>query len=191
MSKYSVSTVLIHALRGARRSRKRMGSVACTEQGREGEIIGSLTSVRISRVGLKCILEDETQWGVNIYPVSHDGLGDTSAFAKGVIVRPSIRHSRRAFNEKVNGVKSQPTHDTSSHNVNSGSPTQEGTIKTYLHGDGVPIVPKGLPVMGKAIGNQSDSGELYKSLSNEDETNSSRGEVEQFLCSTNKRKEVC
>lgn len=191
MSKNSMSTVLIHVLRRTRRSRKRMGSVACTEQGEEDEIISCLTSVRTSRVWLKCILEDETQWGVKTDPVSHDDLGDTSAFAKGVIDRPGIRHSRRAFNEKVNGVKSQSNHDRSSHNVNSGSPTQKGTIKTYLHGDGVPIVPKGLPVMGKAIGNQSDFGELNKSLSNEDETNSTRGEVEQFLCSTNKRKEVC
>lgn len=191
MSKYSISTVLIHVPRGTRRSRKRMGSVACTEQGGGGEIISSLASVRISRVWLKCILEDETQWGVNTNPVSHDDLGDTSAIAKGVIVRPSIRYSRRTFNEKANGVKSQPNRDPSSHNVNSGSPKQMGLLKTSLHGDGVPIVLKGLPVMGKAIGNQSDSDELNKASVMMTNPIPTRGEVEQFLCSTNKRKEVC
>lgn len=191
MSKHSISTVLIHAQQWARRSRKRMGSVACTEQGRESEIIVSQPRARISRVRLKCILEDETQWGVNSDPASHDDLGDASATAWTSRTGPSIRYCRRAFSEKVNGVKSQPNHDASSHSVNTGSPKLAESVNTCLYGDGVLILPKSQPVMGMTVGTQSDSVSRHKFSAMKAKPESIRGKVEQFLCSTNKRKEDC
>lgn len=162
MSKRSISTVLIHAQQWARRSRKRMGSVACTEQGRESEIIVSGPRARISRVRLKCILEDETQWGVKHDPASHDDLGDASAFVEILWTCFNRRHCRHAVDDTVNGVQSQPNHDASSHSVNTGSPKLAESVNTCLYGDGVPIVPKSQPVMGLTVGNQPDSAPKYK-----------------------------
>ncbi len=191
MSKYSISTELIHAQQWARRSRKRVGSVACSEQGWESEIIVSQPQVRINRARLKCILEDETQWGVKTDPVSHDDLGDTSAFVKTLWTGFSKRHCRRAMNDMVNGVQSRPNHDTSSHSVNTGSPKLAESVNTCLYGDGVPILPKSQPVMGVTVGNQSDSDNLYKSSAMMNESKLLRGKVEQFLFSSNNRKEDC
>lgn len=189
MSKRSISTELIHAQKWARRSRKRVGSVACSEQDWESEIIVSQPQVRISRVRLKCILKDETQWGVNNDPASHDDLGDVFAFVGASWPGPNNRQCKRAVNETVNGVQSQPNHDASSHSVNTGSPKLAESVNTCLYGDGVPILPKSQPVIGMTVGNQPDSDELYKSSVMMVESSSFRGKVEQFLCSTNKRKE--
>lgn len=190
MSKRSMSTVLIHAQQWARRSRKRMGSVACTEQGRESEIIVGRPRVRTSRVRLKCILEDETQWGVNSDPASHDDLGDASAIAWTSWSGPSIRYRGHAGNDPVNGVESRPNHDASSHSVNTGSPSLAESVNTRLYGDGVPILPKSQPVMGMTVGTQSDSVSRHKPLAIAiAKPESSRGEVEQFLCSFNQLEE--
>lgn len=182
MSKRSISTVLIHAQRWARRSRKRMGSVACTEQGRESEIIVSQPRARISRVRLKCILEDETQWGVNSDPASHDDSGDASAIAEILWSDLSRRHCRRAVDDTVNGVKSQPNHDASSHSVNTGSPKLAELVNTCLYGDGVPILPNGQPVMGVTVGTQPDFASGYKLSAMTAKILKVRGKVEQFLC---------
>ncbi len=189
--KRSISTVLIHAQQWARRPRKGMGSVACTEQGRESEIIVSGPRARISRVWLKCVLEDETQRGVNVDPASHDDLGDASTIARELQSFPGSQRGGRAVDDTVNGVKSRPTHDASSHSVNTGSPTLVGSVNTHLYGDGVPIVPKGQPVMGVTAGIQSGSARRHKSPVMAAKTDGVRGKVEQFLCSTNKRKEDC
>lgn len=191
MSKYSISTELIHAQQWARRSRKRVGSVACSEQGWESEIIVSEPQVRINRVRLKCILKDETQRGVNSDPASHDDLGDASTFAKTSLPGFSIRQCRRTMNDMVNGVQSRPNHDTSSHSVNTGSPKLAESVNTCLYGDGVPILPKSQPVMGMTVGNQSDSDNLYKSSAMMNESKFFRGKVEQFLFPSNNRKEDC
>lgn len=191
MSKYSISTELIHAQQWARRSRKRVGSVACSEQGWESEIIVSEPQVRINRVRLKCILKDETQWGVKTHPVSHDDLGDTSAVVKTSRSGFNKRHCRRAMNDMVNGVQSRPNHDTSSHSVNTGSPKLAESVNTCLYGDGVPILPKSQPVMGMTVGNQTGSENLYKSSAMMNESKFFRGKVEQFLFPPNNRKEDC
>ena len=95
-------------------------------------------------------------------PASHGDLSDVLTFAMGIIVRPRIQHCQRAFNEKVNGVESQPNHDASSHDVNSGSPKLVVEVNNNLYGDGVPIVLKSQPVMGMTVGNQPGSAQLYK-----------------------------
>ena len=191
MSKYSISTELIHAQQWARRSRKRVGSVACSEQGLESEIIVSEPQVRINRVRLKCILKDETQWGVKTNPVSHDDLGDISAFGKTLRTGFNSGHCRRAMSDMVNGVQSRPNHDTSSHSVNTGSPKLAESVNTCLYGDGVPILPKSQPVMGMTASNQSGSDNLYKSSAMMNENKLFRGKVEQFLFPSNNRKEDC
>jgi hypothetical protein len=176
LSKNSMSTELIHAQQWARRPRKRVGSVACSEYGGRSETIASRLPVRTSRGWLKCYLEDETQWGVNSDPASHDGLGDASAFARALWSGSRIRHGRRAVNDTVNGVQSQPNRDDSSHSVNMGSPKLAAQVNRRLYGDGVPILPKSQPVMGVTVGNQSDSALRYKSASNGDESLSQQRE---------------
>lgn len=185
MSKHSMSTELIHAWQQARRSRKRVGSVACSEQGERSETIFSRPFVRTSRVWLRCNPKDETQWGVKHDPMSHDGLGDISTFVKRVTVRSCNRHGRRAESDSVNGVQSRPNHDASSHSVNMGSPKLAGSVNTCLYGDGVPILPKSQPVMGVTAGNQSGSASRHKSPAMATKPEKGRGKVEQFLCSVN------
>ena len=153
----SIPTRLIHAQQWARRSGNGRGSVACTEQGGENGITRSQLFVRVSRARLRCIPKDETQRGVNSDPTLHGDLRDVLTRAGDLCSVPDNQPSPRAFNEKVNGVQSRPNHDNPSHSVNMGSPTLAASVKRSLHGDGVPIVPKSLPVMGETAGNQTGS----------------------------------
>ena len=62
----SVRTELTPAWQQARRSRKRRGSVACSEQGRGSGVTRSQPTVSVSHIRLRVsFLEDKTQWGVN------------------------------------------------------------------------------------------------------------------------------
>lgn len=162
MLKYSIPTVLIPVQQWTRRSGNRGGSVACTEEGSRSEITMIRPIVRVNRVRLNCYCLRRDSAGRKQDPASHGDLSDVLTFAMGIMVRPCIQHCQRAFNEKVNGVESQPNHDASSHNVNSGSPTLVVEVNNNLYGDGVPILPKSQPVMGMTVGNQPDSVQFYK-----------------------------
>lgn len=158
MLMYFIPTVLIPAQKWARRPGNGRGSVACTEKGRRGKITYCEPSVRVSHVRLKCILEGETQRGVKMCPMLHGDSGDISSCVWEFSVRPNNQPRRRTSSEEANGVESQPNHDAASYSTNAGSPNLVRNINSNQHGDGVPIVPNGWPVMGPAVGNQSDRG---------------------------------
>lgn len=128
----SIPTELIPAWKQARRSRKRRGSVACSEQGKRSGAIRSEPFVRVSRIWPGCFPKDETQWSVNVHSISHDGLGDILIQAEKCTIVRRYQLDRHIFNEKVNGVKSQPKYDDASHNVNMGSPNLVGVaVRCY------------------------------------------------------------
>ena len=162
MLKYSIPTVLIPTQQWVCKSGNRGGSVACTEEGRRNEVIIIKPTVRVSCVWLNCYCLRRDSVGRKDDPVSHGDLGDILTFITGFTVRPYIQQSQRAFSEKVNGVKSQPNHNASSHSVNTGSSKLVIEVNNNLYDDGVPIVLKSQPVMGMTIGNQSGSVLLYK-----------------------------
>ena len=152
----SIPTVLIPTWQQVRRSRKRRGSVACTEQGEGSGAIRSKPLVRVSCIRLKVyFLEDETQWG------KRNAQRYTMAKVALRFVRERLgltsrsQRNRHTPNEGANGVENQPKYNAASHNVNMGSPKQVWLFEVHLYGDGVPIVPNRLPVMGLAASNQS------------------------------------
>jgi hypothetical protein len=152
-----IPTLLIPAWQQARRSRKGRGTVACREQGRRSGTVRSQSFVRVSCTWLGCISEDEIQWGVirtrcytTVYVASRQIQG-------GTCVDLCNQFSRHVFNEKINGIESQPKYSIASRSVNTRSPNLVRVVNAHQHGDGVPIVPNGWPVMGSAIGIQSGS----------------------------------
>jgi len=117
----SIPTELIPAWQQARRSRKRRGSVACSENGKRSGAIRSEPFARVSRIWRGCFPKDETQWSVSVDSVSHGGLGDILVRAEKCTIFHRYQLDQHVFNEKVNGVESQPKYDGASHNVNMGS----------------------------------------------------------------------
>ena len=161
--KNSIPTVLIPTRERVRRSRKRRGSVACTEQGERGGTTRSKPFVRVSRIWLGCISEEETQRGV-ILSRCHTVDNVASRSMRGVcVVCPRIQFDRRDSSEEANGVKSQPKYDEASASENMGSPKLAGPVNAHQYGDGVPIVPNRLPVMGLAAGHRSGRSAANKS----------------------------
>lgn len=153
MLKTSIPNVLIPAWQQALRSRKRRGSVACTGKGRGSGITRSKPSVRVSHIRLKVsFLEDKTQWGT-ILPRCHTVIKVASLFVHcNVALVRCNQLNRRASNEEVNGVESQPNYDAASQNINMGSPKLGMVFTPAQYGDGVPIVPNGWSVMDSAVG---------------------------------------
>ena len=175
-----IPTVLIPAQQWARRSRKRGGSVACTEQGKTTGIIRSERFVRVSRIWSGYLPEDEIQWGrtanrchTMIKVASQSMLRSRFPFEAINWIGTS-----QMMGPKESKVDLSTTSKTSLHSVNVGSPKQE----SFLHGDGVLIVLKGLPVMGKAIRlvGFEDINKLTAMLTKHVST---RGEGEQFVFS--------
>ena len=147
----SIPTVLIPTQQWACKSGNRGESVACTEQGMKSGITRSQLHVRVSHVWLKCFLEGETQWGVNMAQC-HTVIKVAFRACAGILGScPSNQPRRHASNEEVNGVKSQPNHDDSSYNVNSGSPKLVATPVRRRSSNST----QGWPVMGSAASNQS------------------------------------
>lgn len=116
-------TQLIHAQKWARRSRKRMGSVACWERRGRG-VTRSQSSASASRARLKLsLLEDETRWGM-FFPQRHTVTEMAFRLSAREVLKPLLQSAtRHTFDEKGNGVESRPNHDVTLHSVNMGSPT--------------------------------------------------------------------
>jgi hypothetical protein len=158
----SIPTVLILAQQWARRSRKRQGSVACTEQGDGSGAIRSKPAVRVSHVWLGCISKDETQRGVST-PRCHTMANVASrSLRRNHVLSADNQQDRRAPNDGVNGVESRPNHDATWLCVNAGSSTLVGAVNPNLHDDGVPVILNGWPVMGSATGIKTGRGARYK-----------------------------
>lgn len=149
----SIRTVLIPAWQQARRSGNRGGSVACLGKTRLSGTIRSKLSGRASHIWLGCIPEDEIQWGTmpgQCHTMVKVALRDMQEIVSGVSCNQLSRH---AFSQKVNGIKSRPKYDSTLHKVNMGSPLLVNPLQCgHLCGDGTPILPNGLPVMGVAVG---------------------------------------
>ena len=146
-------THLIHAQQWARRSRKRMGSVACWERRGHG-VTRSQSSASTSREWLKCILEDETRWGLFL-PQRHTVTEMAFRYRAEEVLKPLLQAAvRHTFDEKGNGVESQPNHDESLHSVNMGSPAQ---VKESPERRRSSNITQGGPVMGTATNSRSMS----------------------------------
>lgn len=144
-------TQLIHVQQWTRRSRKRMGSVACWERKGRG-VTRSQSFASTSREWLKCILEDETRWGLFL-PQRHTVTEMAFRLSAGDVWKPLLQSAtRHTFDEKGNGVKSRPNHDESLHSVNMGSPTLVKESPEWRRSSN--ITQRG-PVMGTAITSRS------------------------------------
>lgn len=120
---------------------------------RESGTIRSKLSGRASHIWLGCIPEDETQWG-QIPAQCHTMVKVALRDVRGVIGEAARNQlSRHAFDQKVNGVQSRSKYDRTLRSVNMGSPLLVNPLKCgHLRGDGTPILPDSLPVMGVAVG---------------------------------------
>jgi len=171
-----IPTALIAAQQWARRLGNESGSEACAGKGERSGTIRSKPFVRVSHVWLRMrFLEDEIQRGImmtrghTMVKVASRLSTDISPCGFG------IKSSRRASSEEVNGIESQPTHDKSLHSVNTGSPKLAAQVNRCLYGDGTPILPNGLPVMGVAVGTRCRIGNGYKVPAMESKIQISRG----------------
>ena len=160
----SIPTVLIPIWRQICKPRKGRGSVACTEQVRGSGAIRSKPSGRVSRIWLRVsFFEDEIHRGVNASRCHTMAKVASRSVHGRVLDSRATNPDRRTPNEGANGIESRPKYDNSLLNVNMGSPKLVVEVKRNQYGDGVPIVPNRLPVMGLATGNQSgpnDKGSL-------------------------------
>lgn len=127
-----------------------------------GQVVGSGIARRkpngsVSHKWLRCISEDEIQWGMTT-TLCHTAIKVAyRLYGTIVILVPYPVISRHIFNEKSDGIKSQPKYDAAPHKRNTGSPSLACRYcNDHQHGDGVPIVLNRLPVMGLAIGKQSN-----------------------------------
>ncbi len=189
----SVPTVLIPAWQQARRSRKRRGSVACTAKSRRSGTIRSQPSARVSHIWLGCIFPKTRPSGAQLVTQCHTMVKVAfrllPAHVAGAL---DSQRSRRTSNEGVNGVKSQPKYDVCSHDVNMGSPTLVLPVQSaYQNGDGAPIVPNSWPVMGSAVGNQSDRSDKYKLLATAAKACAAGGKWSSLCIQFIARKEDC
>jgi hypothetical protein len=173
---YSIPTALIAVQQWTRRLGNEGGSEACAgKDGRSGTI-RSKPFVRVSHIRSKvCFLEDEIQRGM-MMTRSHTMVQVASRLSAEVSpCGLGIKPSRRASSEEVNGIESRPTCDTSLHSVNTGSPKLVVLVNHRLYGDGTPILPNGLPVMGVAAGVSHRIGDGYKSAAMPTKVQSPRG----------------
>jgi hypothetical protein len=200
----SIRTVLIHAWQQARRPRKRMGSVACTEQGRGSGVTCSQPTVSVSHIWLRVsFLEDETQWGVNASQCHTVTNVAYRCSCGGMCCLPPHPTNRHIPNEGTNGVESQPNYDRSSLRYNCGI-ASSGVVE-WVHS---PVwrrsshITQGShqkwcnprrPVMGPAVGQQSTDriGERYKRPEMEAKAPLSEGKENSFCVPTKERKEEC
>ena len=158
----SIPTVLIPAQQWARRSGNGRGSVACTDNTGSGST-RSQPCAWVSHIWLRCNPEDETQLGMMI-PRRHTVDNVASWFVqRGDVLLADNQPNQSTSNEEANGVESQPKYDATSLNESVGSPKLAMLITAGQHGDGGLIVPNGWPVIGSAVGIQSDRGDEYKS----------------------------
>jgi len=149
----SMCTQLIHAQQWARRSRKRMGSVACWERRGRG-VTRSQSSASTSRVRLKCSLEDETRWGMFL-PQCHTVTEMAFRFCVEDVLKPLLQSAaRHTLDDKDNGVESQPNHDEPLHSVNAGLSTQVAKSPERQRSSNI---TQCRPVMGSAISSRSMS----------------------------------
>lgn len=176
MFEYFIPTALIAAQQWARRLGNESGSEACAVKGRRSGTIRSEPFVRVSHVWLRMgFLEDEIQRGMmmtrghTMVKVASRLSTDISPCGFG------IKSSRRASNEEVNGIESQPKHDMSLYSVNTGSSKLAVLVNHCLYDDGTPILLNGLPVMGVAAGTRYRIGDEYKSSAMVTKVQSLRG----------------
>ena len=187
----SIPTVLIPAWQRALRSRKRRGSVACTEQGQMSGITRSDLLVRVSRIWLGCISDDETQRGLTA-TLCHTVIKVAHQFGHADVTWLHVNQSNwRTSNEEANGVESQPKYDAGSHYVNMGFPKLVDVSSVDQYGNGVSIVPKGWPVMGSAIGKQTNPSTNYKVTVMGPKDLCPGGKGNSFCIRFNSRKEDC
>lgn len=187
----SIPTVLILAQQWARRSRKRQGSVACTEQGEGSGAIRSKPFVRVSYEWLGCISKDETRRGVNT-PRCHTMANVASRSLRWInVLSADNQQDRRAPNDGVNGVESRPNHDATWLFVNAGSSKLVGGVNPNLYDDGVPVVLDGWPVMGSAVGIKTDRGAGYKLSAMTAKVRLAGGKGNSFSIQSFARKEDC
>ena len=116
-----IRTKLIHAQEWARRPRKRMGSVACLEQGSGSGITRSEPIVSVSHIRLRVyFLEDEIRWRVKASR-RHTVINVASRFMqKNCVVVICIQLNRQAPCDGVNGVESQSKYGKSLSSCNCG-----------------------------------------------------------------------
>lgn len=188
----SIPTALIPDWRQARRSRKGGGSVACAEQGDGSGAIRSKPAVRVSHAWLRVsFLEGETQRGVCI-PRWHTMANVASrSLGRILFVSATSQQDRRTPNEGADGVESRPNHDGASMQVNTRSPTSVGAGGGNRHGDGGPIVPNRLPVMGLAAGSQPGSPHRYQGPAMASKPDDGGGKWDSLCIRSSARTEDC
>lgn len=175
MSEDSIHTVLIPAQQWALRSRKGGGSVACTEQGGGSEVTCCQPIASVSYIWLRvCFLEDETQWGVNASRCHTVANVSSRCSCRSMCCLPLHPTSRRASNEEVNGVESQPNYNASFIRRNCGI-VSAGVVEWFhspawrrssniTQGQYLKWCGPRWPVMGPAVDQRSIDriGERYK-----------------------------
>ena len=133
-----------------------------------GQVVGSgiarsKPNGSVSHIWLRCISEGEIQWGMTT-TLCHTAIKVAYRLYETIVTLVSYPvKSRHIFNEKSEGIESQPKYDQAPHKRNTGSPALVCCyVNSRQYGDGVPIVPERLPVMGLAIGKQSNRHTLDK-----------------------------
>ncbi len=199
-----IHTVLIHAWQQARRPRKRMGSVACTEQGSGSGITRSQPTISVSHKWLKVyFLEDEIQRGVNrtrCHTVINVSSQRSCESMQLLLSHPT---SWSASNEEVNGIESRPKYDKSSFRCNCGiasvgavewfhSPAWRRSSHITQGSHRYRCSPR-WPVMGPAVGQPSTDqiGGRYKSPAMGTKAETFEGKENSLCILARVRKEEC